>query len=286
MAQQDGPDHCGGQHGGRVAGSVSGGSRLPSPGPSGPVRYPRRASWIKPSVYRRDMSLQPSLGVGCEPPRFYNRRRVRIDALVQAQQRVDGLVDVVRVEHAAEPQVERGEDTRLSNGKRARVFDVAGVIGPVDAAVVVVQSPVGTFRVEPCMMWPHKAHLTRPRRAYREGASCRLPPMEVAVFSPCAACHSWLVTEGGDGALDDDPGRLVGWDEFGREPRRGVVAVEEPLDFSIFAIGIVAAVLGLRTMARTVLAPHARPPRWGLRWRSYELGQGTWSSSRRAAILP
>jgi CheY-like chemotaxis protein len=85
------------------------------------------------------------LGVGCEPPRFYQRRRLRIDALVETQQGVDGLVDVVRVEPAAGLHVERGEDTRLSHGERARVFDVAGVVGPVDAAVVVVQSVVGAF---------------------------------------------------------------------------------------------------------------------------------------------
>ncbi len=38
-----------------------------------------------------------------------------------------------------------GEDTSLSHGERARVFDVAGVVGPVDAAVVVVQSAVSPF---------------------------------------------------------------------------------------------------------------------------------------------
>ena len=143
VAQQDRPDHCGGQDGGRAPGSVS----VEDPvclrqvrlGLSG-VRDEQAR--IKPSVYRRDMALEPSLGVGCEPPRFYDGMRVRIDALVHAQQRVDGLVDVVRVEHAAEPHVERGEDTRLSHGKRARVFDVAGVVGPVDAAVVVMQSAV------------------------------------------------------------------------------------------------------------------------------------------------
>ena len=85
VTQQDGPDHCGGQHCGRVAGSVSGEDpvclRQVRLGLSG-IRDEQAR--LKPSVYRRDMALQPSLGVGCEPPRFYDGRRVRIDALVQA----------------------------------------------------------------------------------------------------------------------------------------------------------------------------------------------------------
>ena len=243
VAQQDRPDHCGGQDGGRVPGSVSGEDpvclRQVRLGLSG-IRDEQAR--IKPSVYRRDMALQPSLGVGCEPPRFYNRRRVRIDALVQAQQRVDGLVDVVRVEHAAEPHVERGQDTRLSDGKRARVFDVAGVIGPVDAAVVVMQSAIGTFSCG-------ALHDVAAQGTYDQAAQ-GVPGR--GVLSPSAdgggrffaLCGLPFLTgdEGGDGALDDDPGRLVGRDEFRHEPRRGVVAVVEPLDLSILAIGVVASV--------------------------------------------
>ena len=172
VAQQDRPDHCGGQDGGRAPGSVS----VEDPvclrqvrlGLSG-VRDEQAR--IKPSVYRRDMALEPSLGVGCEPPRFYDGMRVRIDALVHAQQRVDGLVDVVRVEHAAEPHVERGEDTRLSHGKRARVFDVAGVVGPVDAAVVVMQSAVCAVSRGALHDVAAQGTYDQAASAYREGAS-------------------------------------------------------------------------------------------------------------------
>ena len=61
VAQQDRPDHCGGQRGGRVAGSVSGEDpvalRQVRLGLSG-IRDEQAR--IKPSVYRRDMALQPS----------------------------------------------------------------------------------------------------------------------------------------------------------------------------------------------------------------------------------
>jgi hypothetical protein len=152
---------------------------------------------------------EASLGVGCEPPCFHDGRGVPVNARVETKQRVDGLVDVVRVEQAAEPHVEHGQETRLSHRERAGVFHVAGVVRPVNAGVVVMEFAVGAFS-------RGALRDVAAQGAYDQAAQ-GVPRRSVLSSSAGGGGRSFGLCglpvlasdEGGDSAFDDDPGRFA-----------------------------------------------------------------------------